>query len=190
MSRKILVRWLLTMALLLVVALIGCAVSTASVLADCGTPQKSSCISCHAPDGHVEGMGEWNSVHLSQDMCINCHGGNGSTMDKALAHQGIVAQPLSDIYTDCHSCHPADYVARSDQMAASLNVTPGCIATPTAIAVYSGSGGPQSRSITTSSGGTGVISSGKSIMFIIGALASLIFFLLGLGWLDSHRVKA
>jgi hypothetical protein len=189
MSRKSLIRWLLTIALLLVVTIIWFAISASPVSADCGTPPKSSCISCHASDGHVEGMGEWNSVHLSQDMCTNCHGGNGSTMDKGLAHQGMVAQPLSDTYTDCHSCHPADYKARSAQMAAALNVTPDCVATPTAFAISSGSGGSHTGSTTTPSGGTGALTSWKPIMFIAGALASLTFFLFGLGWLDSHRVK-
>jgi hypothetical protein len=189
MSRKILFRWLLTIAVLFVVVLIWCAVSTSPVFADCGAPPKSSCSSCHAPDGHVEGMGEWNSIHLNQDMCTNCHGGNGSTMDKALAHEDIVAQPLSDIYTDCHSCHPTDYMAKSAQLAASLNVTPESCATPTAFAIYDESGGSHTGNITASSDGTGAISSWKPFILITGALASLTFFLFGLGWLDSHRVK-
>lgn len=150
MPRKILFRFLLPIAILLVVTLILCAVSTSGVLADCGTPPKSSCISCHTPDGPVEGMGEWNSIHLSQDICTNCHGGNGSTMDKNLAHDGIVAQPLNDIYTNCHSCHPADYIALSDQLAATLNVTPDSGATPTAIIVYVESGGSHSGGMTLS----------------------------------------
>ena len=187
MSRKNLFRWPLTMALLSAVALIWCGVATSRVLADCGTPPRSSCISCHSADGHAEIMGEWNSVHLDQDMCINCHGGNGSAMDEDAAHEGVLAQPLSDIYTDCHSCHPADYIARSDQLAAALNVTPDCNATPTAFAAHSGSGGPHTGSITTSSGGTGVLSSWKPIMLITSALACLTFFLLGLEWLDGHR---
>jgi hypothetical protein len=189
MSRKILVRWGLTIAMLLVVTMIWFAISAFPVSADCGAPPKSSCISCHASDSHVEEMGEWNLVHLSQDMCTNCHGGNGSTMDKGSAHQGMVVQPLSDTYTDCHSCHPADYLARSAQLAATLNVTPGCIATPTAFAISSGSGGSHTGSTNISSGGTGALSSWKSFLVIGGAVAGLAFFLLGLGWLDGHRVK-
>jgi len=102
MKKRILYRWLFTLCTLIGVTLVMFAVSTSRVSADCSVPPKSSCISCHAPDGHVAAMGEWNSVHLNQDMCISCHGGNGSTMDMSLAHAGMVPQPLSDIYTDCH----------------------------------------------------------------------------------------
>ena len=151
MKKRILFRWLLTICILIGVTLVWCAVSTSRVSADCSVPPKSSCISCHAPDGHVTAMGEWNNVHLNQDMCTSCHGGNGSAMDKSLAHAGMVAQPLSDIYTDCHSCHPADYQARSNQLAATLNVTPESCATPTAVAVYAGSGGSHTGSASMSS---------------------------------------
>ena len=64
MSRNILFRRLLTISLLVVVTFIWCAASTSHASADCGNPPKSSCISCHALEGHVEVMGEWNSVHL------------------------------------------------------------------------------------------------------------------------------
>jgi hypothetical protein len=190
MSRKILFRWLLTIALLLVVTLIWGAVSTSRVLADCGTPPKSSCISCHAPDGHVTAMGEWNSFHLNQDMCTNCHGGNGSAMVKDLAHEGMVAQPLSDIYTDCHSCHPSDYIARSEKLAAVLNVTPDSCATPTAVAIYGGSSGSHTNGIAISSDHAAGNHFWKSFMVITGMLASLAFFLLGLNWLNKCRSKS
>ena len=189
MSRKNMFGWLLSIALLLGVTLIWCAVSASPVLADCGTPPKSSCITCHAPDGHVEVMGEWNRVHLNQDMCTNCHGGNGSSMNKDLAHEGIVAQPLSDIYTDCHSCHPADYIEKSTQLAAGLNVAPGSCATPTFSAIYDGSGGSHTGNISISSGGTGVFSSWTLSMFISLTVVSLALFLLGLGWLDKHNAE-
>ncbi|PWB49559.1 MAG: hypothetical protein C3F13_19385 [Anaerolineales bacterium] len=52
-------------------------------------------------------------------------------MDKDLAHQGIVANPVSDIYTNCHSCHPDDYQTRADIFANKLDIIPGSIATPT-----------------------------------------------------------
>jgi hypothetical protein len=190
MNKRILSRWLLTFCILIGVTLIWCAVSTSRVSADCSVPPKSSCISCHAPDGHVIAMGEWNKVHLNQDMCISCHGGNGSTMDKSLAHDGMVAQPLSDIYTDCHSCHPTDYQARSNQLAATLNVTPESCATPTAVAVYAGSGGSQTGNISMSLNTTTGVSTWKSFLLITGILASLAIFLLGLSWLNNHRVKS
>jgi hypothetical protein len=190
MSRKILFRWLLTITLIFIVVIICFAMSISRVLADCGTPPKSSCISCHAPDGHVTAMGEWNSVHLNQDMCTSCHGGNGSTMDKGLAHEGIVAQPLSDIYTDCHSCHPTDYQARSNQLAATLLVTPDSCATPTAVALYAESGGSHTGSTSMSLNSNAGVSTWKTFLLITGILASLAIFLLGLSWLNNHRVNS
>lgn len=52
-------------------------------------------------------------------------------MDKALAHQGMIANPLSDIYTNCHGCHPDDYQSRAETFADALGITPSSIATPT-----------------------------------------------------------
>jgi len=189
MSRNILFRRLLTISLLVVVTFIWCAASTSHASADCGNPPKSSCISCHALDGHVEVMGEWNSVHLTQVLCTNCHGGNGSATDKTLAHEGVVAQPLSDVYTNCHSCHPTDYLARSAQFAVSLNITPSSCATPTAFAIYDGSDGSHLGNVAIAPDNKEVIPSWQSIVSIIGTLASLAFFMLGLCWLNCHHVK-
>ena len=111
-------------------------------------------------------------------------------MDKSLAHEGLVAQPLSDIYTDCHSCHPADYIARSDKLAATLHVTPESCATPTAVAVYEGSGGLHTGSTSMSLNSTAGVSAWKTFLLITGMLASLAIFLLGLSWLNNHRVKS
>ena len=189
MSRKNIFRLFLTMALLLSLILIGGLLLVPHVSADCGTPPTSSCASCHSPNNHVEVMGAWNHVHLEQDICINCHGGNGTSMDKVAAHTGLVAQPLTDIFTNCYSCHPADYVARADQMAASLHVSPGSCATPTSIAVLGESGGPDAGRGVTSPGHSEPIPFWKAIAIIGSGLAGLTLFFLGLGWLNSHRVQ-
>ena len=96
---------------------------SSSAFAQCGSPQPSSCITCHAEKDPVIDRGEWHSAHASKDLCINCHGGNGSATDENLAHKDMLAQPLSDIYTNCHSCHP-DYVERAVPYAATLRITP------------------------------------------------------------------
>jgi hypothetical protein len=189
MSRKFIVRWILTAAVLSVVTIIWGMLSTTHVRADCGSPPKSTCSSCHIPGSHVEVMGEWNSVHLAQDMCINCHGGNGNAMDEGLAHEGMAAQPLSDIFTNCHSCHPIDYLARSEQLAVSLNVTPASCATPTVVAAYGESGGSNSSRIAHPSDHSGGTPVWKLIMMGGIGLTGLIVFLLGLVWLDGHRIN-
>jgi hypothetical protein len=188
MSAKTLSRWFLIFTLLLVGTLIWCVISTSPASAQCDTP-KSSCISCHGQGNHVTSIGDWNSVHVNQDMCINCHGGNGSTMDKDLAHESIVVQPLSDIYTNCHSCHPTDYTVRAAQFAATLNVTLGSCATPTSIAINNNSGGPPPGSIVMPSESSSITTQQQPFILTIGWLAILAFFLLGLGWLEHHRVE-
>ena len=98
--------------------------------AQCGEPPVSSCKTCHQPAL----TGEWHAIHASKDLCINCHGGNGTVMTASLAHEGMTAHPLSDIYTDCHSCHPDDYALRAERFASTLGETVGSCATPTAAA--------------------------------------------------------
>jgi len=109
------------------------ALTPAPVAAQCGSnpPPDSSCFTCHIEEHPVAENGKWHGVHARKDCCARCHGGNCMSMDKDLAHQGIVTNPLSDIYTNCHSCHPDDYQARAELFAAELDITPGSIATPT-----------------------------------------------------------
>jgi hypothetical protein len=137
----------------------------------------------------VSGKGEWHSIHASKDICINCHAGNGSTMDKNLAHEGLVANPLNDIYTDCHSCHPEDYDVRAQIFASTLGVTPGSCATPTPIPISNTSGEPPSGSINIPTNLVSTTSSSQPF-FVIGAMLSILtLFLFALGWLNSHREK-
>jgi hypothetical protein len=105
--------------------------------AQCGdTPADSSCITCHETQGAnpVYGNGEWHTIHARKDCCWSCHGGNTKTQDKNLAHIGMTANPLEDIYTDCHSCHPEDYPERAKKFALALSLTPGSAPTPTIVA--------------------------------------------------------
>jgi hypothetical protein len=105
--------------------------------AQCGdNPKDSSCITCHEYQGEdpVYGKGEWHTIHASKDCCWNCHGGNTQAQDKVLAHIGLTINPLQDIYTDCHSCHPDDYPERAVRFASVLGEVPGSAPTPTALA--------------------------------------------------------
>jgi hypothetical protein len=104
--------------------------------AQCGDiPADSSCITCHETQGAdpVYGKGEWHAIHARKDCCTNCHGGNCAAIDKDLAHENLIENPLTDIYTGCHSCHPDDYADRAARFAVVLAVTPGSISTPTAV---------------------------------------------------------
>jgi len=155
--------------------------SPAVALAQCGEPPKSSCTTCHETEDPIATQGQWHYVHAAKDFCTSCHGGNGSTLDKTLAHDGIVANPLTDIYTDCHACHPYDYEARAERFAVALNVTPGSCATPTA-APASAAAGPV---VTNPSAPT----PGASLSWAaaLGAAAAAGLFLLGLVALARHQ---
>ncbi len=181
-------RWLFTGVLFLTGAIIWSVLLTSPVSAQCDTPPKSSCLSCHEQVDHLDGMGEWNKVHLSQDMCTSCHGGNGTELEKGPAHKGVTAQPLSDIYTNCHSCHPIDYKGKSSQFAAMLQVTTGSCATPTPIPANVISSGlpPSTHAI---SQPIGKIATSNYPMVIIGWLVSLFVFGLGLAWLSQHQAE-
>lgn len=129
--------WLITLVFIGILFLGGSvlvwAMTPTPVAAQCGSnpPPDSSCYTCHVQDDPVSGNGEWHDIHANKDCCAKCHGGNCSTMDKDLAHQGMIANPLSDIYTNCHSCHPDDYREVAETFAMELGITPGSIATPT-----------------------------------------------------------
>jgi hypothetical protein len=186
MSTKVLLRWLFISSLVVIILLLW--VGTTPVRADCGGTQPSSCTICHAQLDPVSGKGEWHSIHASKDICIKCHWGNGSTMDKNLAHKDLVANPLNDIYTDCHSCHPQDYVGRAELFASTLGVKPESCSTPTPVVLSSASGRPPFGSDSISSQPTGKIPASSYFVLIFGGLASLFFFSLGLAWLNNHRV--
>ena len=183
MNSKVLFRFLFLN--LAVVAFALLLVQPAPVRAQCGQPQPSSCTTCHAQEDPISEKGKWHIVHAGQDICINCHGGNASAVDKALAHEGLMAQPLADIYTDCHSCHP-DYEARAAKYAPIAGVTAGSCATPTAIAVSNIVSGPPAGNVVMPSD---PVPTTLPIPYaLIGVGAAIVAFLfLMLGWLAGHR---
>jgi hypothetical protein len=98
--------------------------STSSAQCGDNPPPKSSCITCHEKEYPVYKNGEWHGIHALKDCCTSCHGGNCGTMDKDLAHEDLVVNPLEDVYTNCYKCHPDDYQARAERFGALLGVTP------------------------------------------------------------------
>jgi hypothetical protein len=90
-------------------------------------------VDCHINQAPVYEQGIWHGTHARKDCCTNCHGGNCSAVEKELAHVGIIANPLEDVYTNCHACHPDDYWQRAEAFAIELNITPASRATPTSV---------------------------------------------------------
>lgn len=162
------------------------AIGAVPVLAQCEDPEPSSCTSCHAREDPVNKNGEWHIIHAGKDICINCHGGNARAIDKDLPHEGLMAHPLDDIYTDCHSCHP-DYDARAAQFASILGVTPNSCATPTSIPVSNISDGPPSVNVNVPNSSVSSTSS-LQLFGMVGAwLSILTLFFFGVKWLERHH---
>lgn len=106
------------------------------VAAQCGVnPEDPSCVTCHEIQAPVYDQGEWHGIHARKNCCTNCHGGNCSAAEQERAHAGLIPNPLADIYTNCHACHPDDYEARAARFAAELKITPASPETPTPIPV-------------------------------------------------------
>jgi hypothetical protein len=104
------------------------------VSAQCGVnPPDPSCVTCHEIQAPIYDKGEWHEIHARKDCCTNCHGGNCSAAEKELAHEGMIPNPLDDIYTNCHACHPDDYPERAARFAAELGITPSSRETPTPV---------------------------------------------------------
>ena len=112
------------------------AMAPAPAQAQCGdVPPDSACLTCHEKEAPVNAQGEWHAIHAAKDTCADCHGGNCMAVDKDQAHQGLVLQPLEDIYTDCYHCHPNDYQEKASRFGLTLGVNPGSRPTPTAVPV-------------------------------------------------------
>jgi hypothetical protein len=109
-------------------------------------------------------------------------------MNKDLAHESLTANPLSDIYTDCHSCHP-DYDARAQIFASTLGVTPGTCATPTRVPVTNISGEPPSGGIDFQANLVSTTSPLQPFLVIGAMLPISTIFLFGLFWLERHHLN-
>jgi hypothetical protein len=159
---------------------------TLPVHAQCEKPP-SSCITCHAKQSPVYENGVWHIIHGRKDICANCHGGNYITDNKELAHEGLVSNPLSDIYTSCHQCH-SDYIVRAARFAVILRVTPSSSATSTPAPFTLVTGGSGPAEIVFSSDFV-TVPPPQSFSIIVIGFATLVFFGLALHWLDKHRIQ-
>jgi hypothetical protein len=90
--------------------------------AQCGSIE-SSCEKCHQTTHPVCGTTAWHSEYGHRNACWNCHGGNDTAQDKALAHVGLVPNPLDDAYMSCYVCHPDNYQQLAQRYAQVLGVT-------------------------------------------------------------------
>jgi disulfide bond formation protein DsbB len=183
MLRKVLI---LTGASLLVSAVI-LSIMPSPVSAQCGVdPPDSSCITCHEIQAPVYENGKWHGVHARKDCCTNCHGGNCSADEKELAHIGIIPNPLEDIYTNCHACHP-DYQQRAALFAAELGITPSSCETPTPVPILPGN--PRPPELELPADFTTVPASKPPIGLINLGLLIIVILLFWLGWRERKHLS-
>ena len=80
----------------------------ATVYADSAPPpDNGNCITCHEDLYFLHDTGNWFCLKESPMACVDCHGGDPNTLDKALAHTKRTAHPiLNDNVTKCMQCHP------------------------------------------------------------------------------------
>lgn len=83
----------------------------ASQIAWAQTPkpgQDESCFKCHANLYMLHDTGKWYCMCGTRARCSFCHGGVVGSMDMEVAHQNLVANPITQNRTVCQSCHPQD----------------------------------------------------------------------------------
>lgn len=123
MSKK---KWILGLAFF---GLIGVFLASSYVFesqktaqAACGA-STSSCKTCHEVKGEdpVSKKGDWHAQHAFGDFCQACHLGVATENDKAKAHAGVIAKPLSQPDQSCASCHPSDTATRVTKYGGSVS---------------------------------------------------------------------
>jgi hypothetical protein len=115
-------------ALMSVVTIIVICLRPASVHAQESTPQvdHGTCIKCHEDLYFLHDTGNWFCIRESPMCCVDCHGGNPTSLSKEEAHANRKAHPIiNDDISKCRECHPAqctERVAKFDQVAGISNV--------------------------------------------------------------------
>ncbi len=71
------------------------------------TPEPA-CISCHENQYYMYDSGCWYCITESRDRCVNCHGGDGDSLNEQEAHTGLISNPLGHGSDHCATCHGED----------------------------------------------------------------------------------
>ena len=104
----------LALAAVAAVAAIG-VIGARSAHAQCEA-NASSCVDCHEIQRQrpvLDDARPWHRDHRFGDLCVACHGGDGSATSQLAAHAGR-RDPLADSTASCGGCH-TDHVARVDR---------------------------------------------------------------------------
>lgn len=129
MSRKWIAIWMIWVGLSLLFATQAIPAQAQEV-----TPENdANCVSCHEHQYYLYDSGKWFCLCDAPMHCVYCHSGRTDTLDKALAHEGLVLYPTRDHAERCQSCHAEDYMARvvTFTNVAGISATPRPIITAT-----------------------------------------------------------
>jgi hypothetical protein len=99
----------------------------------------------------------------------------------------MVSNPLEDIYTNCHACHPYDYPQRAALFAAELGITPSSRKTPTPVPSLTGKS--QQPELALPDDFTSVPASKPPIGLINFGLLIVAILLFWLGWREQKHMS-
>ncbi|MFZ6031191.1 MAG: hypothetical protein ACOYYS_26070 [Chloroflexota bacterium] len=82
------------------------------------TPQSGeACHGCHERVYQLYDTGKSFCLCAEKMTCTCCHGGNAASAVEAEAHEGMVANPVSEEAVPCRKCHTEDAEARVEKFA-------------------------------------------------------------------------
>jgi hypothetical protein len=128
-------RKLLSLSFLLVLWAAGTALALSPAepaQAQAETPAPDSrCRTCHESLYFLHDSGQWCCFCERERTCTCCHGGNPDTANVELAHEGMVANPITENPAICQDCHPDDYQDRIERFSKAAGIEPTPLGAPT-----------------------------------------------------------
>jgi hypothetical protein len=90
------------------------------------TADHGTCIKCHENLYFLYDTGNWFCIRESPMRCVDCHGGDPSSLKQEVAHASRAAHPvINEDVSKCEECHPAECderVTKFGQVAGISNV--------------------------------------------------------------------
>jgi len=94
-------------------------------------PDNGTCISCHEDLYFLHDTGNWFCLKESPMTCVDCHGGDSTTMTKKLAHANRAAHPvINDDVSKCQQCHPEQCTERVEIFNKTAGISNVLVAAP------------------------------------------------------------
>jgi len=105
-------RWIFALITTLLVAiwiLLSQPAQVSIAQAQAASPKvNSSCVACHDDLYYLHDMGKSYCLTEKRDLCVDCHEGDATVMDKGKSHQGLILYPQRNNGEKCQECHVQD----------------------------------------------------------------------------------